>query len=175
MKSLSLVYAGFCVFLCPVFYSACDESGQKLPPITMAGHNAFGCMVNGKIFVSKGVPGNVGTYAEVQYGQDTTGINIYATNSDTNQRFVFSLYDSPDLVEHRRYYFLPAQNYSVFYLTQGCDYSRDNLIDGWIEISKYDINGSIMSGTFEFTVGDPNCGDAIKVTEGRFDIGEFIR
>ena len=169
------MFAGFCLFLCPLFYGACDDDGQKLPPITMEGNNTFGCLVNGKIFVSKGRPGNVGTYAEVQYAQDTIGINIYATNYETDQRFIFSFYDTPDLFEHKRYYFLHAQNYSVFYVTQSCDYRIDKLIDGWIELNKYDVNRPIISGTFEFTAYNPDCGDTIKVTDGRFDIGELIR
>ena len=81
-----------------VFYSACNEDEDKLPPITMEGKNTFGCLVNGKVFVSKGRIGNVGTYAEVQYVQDTIGVNLYAMNSEADQSFVFSFYDSPDLL-----------------------------------------------------------------------------
>ena len=81
-----------------VFYSACNEDEDKLPPITMEGKNTFGCLVNGKVFVSKGRIGNVGAYAEVQYAQDTIGVNLYAMNSEADQSFVFSFYDSPDLL-----------------------------------------------------------------------------
>jgi len=174
MKSLSLMCAGFCIILCPLFYSACNGDDDELPPISMEGKNTFGCLVNGQLFVSKGRPGNVGTYAELQYAQDTIGINIYATNYETDQSLIFSFYDIPDLVEDKRY-FLHTQNYSVFYVTQNCDYRTDKLVDGWIELNKYDIKRPIISGTFEFTAYNPDCGDTIKVTNGRFDIGELIR
>ena len=62
----------------------------------------------------------------------------------------------------------------IFFISKNCDYRIDNLIDGWIEISKYDINKSIVSATFEFTAYNSNCADTLKVTEGRFDIGEII-
>lgn len=172
MNNLSLLCAGFCIILCPLFYSACNEDQDELPPVTMEGKNTFGCLVNGKFFVSKGRIGNVGTYAEVQYAQDTIGVNLYAMNSETDQSFVFSFYDSPDLLESKRY---ELPEYTVFYSTKDCDYRIDNLINGWIALSKYDINAQIISGTFEFTAYSPNCGDTIRVTDGRFDIGEIIR
>lgn len=142
MNNLSLLCARFSIILCALFYSACNEDEDELPPVTMEGKNTFGCLVNGKVFVSKGRPGNVGTYAEVQYAQDTIGVDLYAMNSETDQTLIFSFYDSPDLLESKRYDLL---KYTVFYTTKDCDYRSDNLINGWIELSRYDINAQIIS------------------------------
>jgi hypothetical protein len=41
--------------------------------------------------------------------------------------------------------------------------------DNWVEILNLDTEEYIVSGTFQCTVVDDNCGDTIYITDGRFD------
>ena len=54
MNNLSLLCARFSIILCALFYSACNEDEDELPPVTMEGKNTFGCLVNGKVFELEG-------------------------------------------------------------------------------------------------------------------------
>ena len=97
MNNLSLLCAGFCIILCPLFYSACNEDEDELPPITMEGRNTFGCLVNGELFLPNGPLGQSGLHAEISNYNDTTGLIIYVDNTTANKTLAVSIFDSPIL------------------------------------------------------------------------------
>ena len=142
----------------------------------MEGRNTFGCLVNGKVFFPKAPLGQSGVHAEFSNSKiDTMAINIYAGNR--SQSFFISILDSPSL-ETGRVYDLSNKNccgiqYIEFDDKHTCDY--EIALNGFIKLSIFDLNKSIVSGTFEFITYNSNCSDTIKVTEGRFDIGEITR
>ncbi len=152
-------------------------SDLELPPITMDGRNTFGCLVDGKLFLPEAPIGfGTGISAAVQTAIDTIGINIQAGNIDTDQSFFLSIYDSPTLQVGKSYDLTNSEFFVQFIHYQGnlsCEYR--NISSGVINISKFDISGinKIVAGTFEFTATSSDCTTTIKVTKGRFDIGDI--
>jgi hypothetical protein len=47
--------------------------------------------------------------------------------------------------------------------------STTDIIPGTIVFTTLDFQNNIVSGTFEFTVTDPNTDEIYEITEGRFD------
>ncbi|GAA0188655.1 hypothetical protein GCM10009122_47660 [Fulvivirga kasyanovii] len=155
--------------------SACQED-DELPPVTSEGKNTFGCLVNGKLWLPKGsfnVPGTSADYASNFF------LTISAGNNTTNSGFSFIVYD-PVLVDHL-YNLTDTTSIKAYYQNKfdddkyACIYEDYHVLNGSLEITKFNLQNQhkVLSGTFEFTTYNPDCGDTIKVTEGRFDIGDI--
>ena len=174
MKNLSLLCVGLCIFLCPLFYSSCNEDEDELPPITMEGKNTFGCLVNGKIWLPSGRLGQSGLTAQMP---SSNWIWIGADNNANNTGITLNLSDSQPI--QAKTYILKNDTsfYSEYNMRIGtiiCFYKYNHVLSGQVTLTKLDATRGIVSGTFEFTTYNPDCGDTIKVTNGRFDIGELI-
>ena len=174
MKNLSLLYVGFGLLFFPLFYSSCDEDEkEKLPPITMQGKNTFGCLVNGKAWLSMGGLGQDGTYAELQTSGDTTAIIIYADNMKRNDGLRIFFYDLPTL-QVDKVYNLTDPEFHVEYSKRNdsdkvlCTY--DKALSGIVNLLKFDPNNQIISGIFEFKSYSLACDDSVIITDGRFDL-----
>jgi hypothetical protein len=64
-------------------------------------------------------------------------------------------------------------NYAIIWV-KNKKYDPANLVKGSVQLTRLDRQAGIVSGTFEFIiVGDP--GDTLRVTNGRFDIGNMDR
>lgn len=174
MNKLSLLCVAFCIMLCPLFYSSCNE--DELPPITREGKNTFGCFVNGELFLPKGPLGQSGLHAEVSNYRDTVTLNIYAGNSGDNKVLVVSIYDSP-VLQTGKSYDLKNPGFHVHYIdyddSKNCTY--ETVEEGHITISKLELSEDIISGTFEITILSNNCKDSVSLKQGRFDIAEIVR
>lgn len=172
MKQLSIFCAGFCLFLCLLFYGSCDDDGGELPPLTMGGKNTFGCLVNGKIWLPKSQAlGQPSTDADYSSGKF---MSFGSSNDDSDFQFIISNpievnteYSLTDTARSRAFY---GQGKDMSY----CVYEDYNVVSGSVVFKKFDLNNQILSGTFEFTTYNPDCGDTIKVTDGRFDIGDIV-
>ena len=46
----------------------------------------------------------------------------------------------------------------------------DQVITGYVNLSKFDTNSQIISGTFEFKVYSADCTDTVTISDGRFDL-----
>jgi hypothetical protein len=142
----------------------------------MEGKNTFGCLVNGKLFVSKGPLGQSGLHAEISNYRDTIGVIIYASNTSVNKVLIVSIYDSPTL-QTGKSYDLKNPNFQVQYTdyanSNSCTY--ESVQEGYVTFSKFDLSKNIVSGTFAITILSNNCKDLVSVTQGRFDIAEIIR
>lgn len=171
MKYLSILV----LLALPVAFSTCRDE-DELPPITMEGKNTFGCLVNGKMFISKGGFGQSGTHAEVYKRPDTVAINIYAGNSVENQTIFISIIDSPDLRINGTYDFNNDKCCGLQYLNYdneiSCSYEAP--VSGYVKLSKFDLSKGIVAGTFEFKAYSLECEDTVVITEGRFDIAEIF-
>jgi hypothetical protein len=161
--------------LLPLLFSSCEKE-DVLPPITAVGKNTFGCLVDGAIWIPKGRALQGAFLIEMQHPKDTMVINIYADDSKTNSGMTISIHDTPTF-EIGKSYSLQNEKFYVVYNQRKndrvCYYEK--VIDGNIKLLKFEPDSRVIAGTFEFTVYSQDCSDTVKVTEGRFDIGEIIR
>ena len=170
------------LFLFTLCFSACkkDKSSiDRLPPITQEGKNTFGCLINGKLYVPKGFKQNQSNFSMVIDPTFQNGhFSINTFNTLLKEELIIASNDIGAIgiyrVEER------SNNVFVDYINSetNCSYSPSTMclingpcyIDGFIQISKYDLINGLFSGTFEFKIYDPNTScDTIFVTEGRFD------
>lgn len=170
MKNLWLLCAS--LFFCPLYLGSCDEDEDGLPPITMEGKNTFGCLVNGKVWHPEAPAlGQLPVYA------DHTTSNFLTIGSTSETASFYFIVPSPINL----YYAYSLQDTSIaraYYVdkrTSICIYEDYHVLDGEIVHSKFDLQNNIVSGTFKFTTYNSACGDTIRITDGRFDIGELTR
>ncbi|MBC7447929.1 MAG: hypothetical protein H7330_07700 [Hymenobacteraceae bacterium] len=137
---------------------------DRLPAATTEGKNTWGCLVNGEAWMSSGatnmradwtVPN--GRYCVMSFTRQSVWLGI-------QDRFTAGTYPLAP-VDSASYakVFTPSKNYDF-----------DRLINGHLTLSRLDRQAGVMAGTFEFVmVGGP--GDTLRVTDGRFDIGNMDR
>jgi hypothetical protein len=137
----------------------------------MEGKNTFGCLVNGKIWLPKtqrlGQPSAHADYTSGNF------LSFGASNEDSELYFI--IYNPISV--NNKYFLTDTARARAFYGTgkdiSHCVYEDYNVVNGFLVFKKFDIQNGIVSGTFEFTTYNPDCGDTIKVTDGRFDIGDL--
>ncbi|MFD2245280.1 DUF6252 family protein [Pontibacter ruber] len=143
---------------------------EVLPAATMEGKNTFGALVNGQVWVPKGRPHTFQPSYQIVYDPGYKGgsfdIRVFRKKSseffehfyiymlNVNQTGVYTLGD--------------PQIGTVRYESEGCFYEREDKVEGYLEITKLDMQNGIIAGKFEFTLTKTDC-DTIRVTEGRFD------
>lgn len=157
---------------------------DQLPPATQTGANTFGCLINGKVWVPKGFDGNF----------TNSRINIDPTFSDGDLNIrVYKIYDafnermtlSSDSIKSPGIYYFKTNSRAKYVFSKlkrdlssvYCDMDNGNIggnpnhINGYIKITKYDLQNNIFSGEFEISFNSPNCGlgDPVNITQGRFD------
>jgi hypothetical protein len=142
----------------------------------MEGHNTFGCLVNGQLFLPKGSLGQPNLHAEISTYNDTVSVSIYAGNTVSNKTLLISIYDSPG-IQTGKSYDLKNSNFEVHFINYptvatACTYEEKQ--NGTLTFSKFDIKNKIISGVFNFEINSANCKDSVNITEGRFDISEII-
>lgn len=165
----------FIFLLLATFLTSCDGCDndpppkteiEKLPPATQEGKNTFGCLVNGKAWVTKT---SIDANAVYQLGallvtgqiQETTGLqNIQLNileNVIANQQY--------DLTDDPKYHgkFAWSRDEGI------CFYEGENTLSGQLTLTKFDQSNRIASGVFEFITVVSGC-DTIRITDGRFDL-----
>lgn len=151
---------------------------EKLPPITKTGANTFGCLVNGVAWLPNG--------SRPQYGGPNP--DVYVDPTFQGGRFSITGHQYNNFQSKVGFgsanctstgYFdiaLPVNgiDYNRFMNnTSTCEFSSfdpGTYRRGFFNISRYDLNNGIFSGTFEFTIKSQACGDTIRITNGRFDV-----
>lgn len=151
---------------------------EKLPPITQTGAKTFGCLVNGVAYI----PDNGCTILcppafKPKYDNSNGGLltitSILTTNG--NDKSINIGIDSCITIGK---YFFETNNinkrlgFNNYKNSTNCitSFNLDfgTLIEGYLEITKFDLSNNIISGVFEFTLSKPSC-ETIKITNGRFD------
>ena len=153
--------------------NACKEE-ETFPEETQHGANTFACKINGVEWLPRG-DDNLQPYLEPNGGlfsigaldrgnssftigiKELTGTGIYPVFFTTENR------DTTILIPDITFSFNDWKN--------SCFYKRltpDIYIEGFIEITKYDMTNYIVAGKFEATMKTPNC-ETLHITEGRFD------
>jgi len=189
MKSLKTYF--LLSMACLLFACACTkEEIENLPPATQTGANTFGCLVNGKAFVSsketyrsRDIPSSLiypltltKRYSE---GGVVNNIRIEGRSFGTNKTGDIYIYIYDELsVEEKSYSTDVAEGFSSFrpnysfmsVIHSGAIYySQEN--SGSITLTRVDYENRIYSGTFSAELKHED-GRTIKITEGRFDINQ---
>jgi hypothetical protein len=150
---------------------------EKLPPITQTGANTFGCLVNGKAWVAQ--RNDCSVFCDASFKILYDGINggnlsikalLIDQSSGINQGISLG-FDSTNFKTKFIYNQSTSQSIGFTFINNYV-YTRswDSLVTctGLINLTKYDLQNGIVSGTFEFSLAKPNS-ETILVTDGRFD------
>ncbi len=153
-------------------FESCDDiinpktELEKLPPATQEGKNTFGCLVNGRAWVTRTSTDALSFYQsgllQVSAGVDANSVPQGMILVISNGVVEGSLYDLATDVKNLVEF--SSRNPSGI-----CFYERENAVVGHLKITKLDQVNLIVSGLFEFTTVVSGC-DSIKVTDGRFDL-----
>lgn len=145
-----------------------------LPEATQTGENTFGCKVNGEIWVANG-NSNYRSIASKSYNVETGGFEVFGNNTKDfegitsvrvgcNNCFSVGMYTNFDMEPE---YFSGAIG-DFKYGYGHIDTNGTNKV----EITRFDLENRIISGTFEYDLYNKENGQKIKITEGRFDLSD---
>ena len=136
---------------------------EKLPPITQEGKNTFGCLVNGKAWVTKT---SIDAAAVYQQGILQVDAMVQSKSFFQSQFFLIRYPKEGSFMLN------DTVNSRIFMIDSNtrCEYITDDLNgSGTLSISKFDLQKKVVSGVFEFSVRQSTCEELI-VTNGRFDL-----
>jgi hypothetical protein len=151
---------------------------QKLPAVSETGAHNFGFLLNGMAWTPKGwslYNPNFDVIVDPSHAQGDVSIKAYR-REDGRTAFFTIVSDSIKAVGK-----YPISDFSrarliVTYWDETnticqVDYNGIFARKGYIEITKYDLAKQIISGKFEISFINKNCGwgDTTKITSGRFD------
>lgn len=159
----------FCIaiFLCGC--ESCEDDSkpktelEKLPPATRTGKNTFGCLVNGKAWVTR-----TSIDATAFYQEGVLTITAFVVGNGIDQGMSFEI---RDLNLSTKKYDLgnPFEQFATFGDSRtNCSYVTEGN-SGFLSITKLDNTNRIISGEFNFKVFTDEC-DTVRITEGRFDL-----
>jgi hypothetical protein len=176
------------IFSLILLSSNCKKDNQapvselsKLPAATQIGANTFGCLVNGVAFLPGG---DTFSGAKVQcnyiYLNNSYSLNVSASFKGNNgsETGIFLQTDSLPVKEGQtlnlKNYAVPGMafgSYDIFATPNFTYYETNSTVTGQLTITHFDQTKQIMSGTFSFNaVNTTNSSDAVKITDGRFDM-----
>ena len=170
--------------LCSLFASCKKEPVDelsKLPPATQTGANTFGCLLNGKAWVAHTDckylcdPAFKIYYDNFQGGYLALSAKFQNSKENLDQE-IDIVFDSTNY--KNQFFFVKNSNHLNIRLLNynGVTYNTviDSTVNGncQVQVSRYDLQSGIISGTFEFSLTKPSC-VPISVTNGRFDYKLF--
>ncbi len=170
----------FCLFL---FNNCKKKDIDALPPVTQNGANTFGCLVNGKPWISNGKPAslfNRGTKT-IEGGYqanyiDTVRNNVLlwcASKDGTSMQLYINNVGKPgtyDLAFNGATYPAVVVPYSYgSYGDKNSLYKTNIYHKGTVIITKADTINNAVAGTFEFEGYNYDTKQTILITKGRFD------
>lgn len=187
MKTIKMQLAVIAM-MCVIFFAAgCKKHGNnetELPPITQTGANTFGCLINGKVWLPKGWDGrfaNSRINIDPGYNDGDLTIRVYKIYENYFEEMTLT----SDSIKNVGTYFFKTKSRAKFAMSKYkkdlsflyCDVDNGNSggnpnnIDGYIRVTRYDLQNGIFSGEFEITFNNTDCGfgDPVKITQGRFD------
>lgn len=167
------LYTPLLALLLALCLTGCEKNnpfapGTELPPETTTGANTFGCLVNGKVWRNGGyfnpaeslnIPKMTESRLQIAASRSvidtlsSIGIYIFTSNISIGQYLCDSLNINI--------------KFSIGYEGTNCRYKFAQ--EGYIEITRYDLENRIVSGRFNALLKLDGCED-IVITEGRFDL-----
>ena len=169
----------FISFVLSILLTNCDECKddpkpktelEKLPAATQEGKNTFGCLVEGKAWVTK-----TSTKAAAFYQEGVLAISAELIDDNFNQGIYIYIYDE-NLSEQA---YLLSDDVDQFSNVAGlgdyttkCGFQTTFEYTGTVLITHLDQSFGkwIISGTFKFEAYSNDCQKIVKVTDGRFDL-----
>ncbi len=155
---------------------------DQLPPETQTGANTFGCLVDGKVFLPKGIGLNprLTCYYQYIYYPSPSGFVFQVSASDNSKPsspINVNIGIDSISIENGKIYQLQTQgikgigrgNFRKFTNNSLDDFYTYSPTSGELLIKKFDEINQIASGTFWFNAVNVN-GDTVHVTDGRFDM-----
>jgi len=157
----SLLFFALSVFRCE------DEKPktelEKLPPATQEGKGTFGCLVNGKAWVTQNR-----LSAQRDQADSLLFITAGITKAGQNQQIRFDIVDADRTPKEYTLSDSPRRFAVFLSRPSSCRYKT---ISGKLIITGRGIVAKpYLSGRFEFFAYSSECRDSLKVTDGRFDI-----
>lgn len=147
----------------------------QLPPATQTGEQTFGCLINGEPFVPPSFGSNApNAFYQFVDGAYTLGISARKNSQTGLKSIIIGGIDVEPISETSYDFksFLSGNYYGLYDIVFQGDsqtfYTNDDF-NGNLNITHFDNESFIISGTFEFTVLD-NDGNEIQITDGRFDL-----
>jgi hypothetical protein len=147
------------------------EEIDKLPPITMEGKNTLGFLLDGKVWVPYQESSGIFTPTLFAvFDQITNKLSIEARlkmNSQSDGQLNITVH-----LSNIGIYNVPSDATITFlndtFFT--CEEYECNSNDCTLNISRFDENSRIVSGTFCLKKMINLCGDTIQINDGRFDV-----
>ena len=175
-KNTLLAFFAFSVLL------SCKRE-DPLPAATRSGANTFGCKVNGKTWIPDGGGGFSGIKPveggyQGNYDSTMTKYNVFvrAMKKDKSGIHLYlrgvvrpGIYQLNQFT-NIRYTELRPLNYGAYFPDPGQAFVTNPQYTGTVNITRADTANKIVSGTFAFTVYDPDLKQTIRITDGRFDV-----
>ncbi len=171
------------LFLCSNLFigSSCKKNKSsattedQLPAATQTGANTFGCLVNGKVFVNKGYTNPYPNYRVIidPGANNNFDLRTYSYQNNIETDFGFSSFGVNGIgnyiingVSQIYPYYTRDGNSNICYFVS----SNNNFKQGYLKITRYDLQNGIISGEFEMKLFDAQIScDTIRITQGRFD------
>jgi hypothetical protein len=163
--------------------SSCKENvNPDLPPETQTGAGTFACLINGQVWTYKD-PSELfslksTTTLEFDPNYKNGSLDLSGFRYDNNNMLIdyIIIYADSLLSKKERTIIAKSESTGIrFYPQKGkCSaYSTtDNgsYCNGKLTVTKLDDKARIISGRFDCNIFQPDCGDTLKITQGRFDI-----
>lgn len=138
---------------------------EKLPPATQEGKNTFGCLVNGKAWVTK-----TSIDARSFYQSGVLSVSAKVINENFYQGISLNVLDQNIFATEYELGDPPKSFAQLGDLRTSCGYETSSQYLGKLVVVKFDPINYIISGAFEFEASSVDCGSTVKVTNGRFDL-----
>ncbi|WP_452224055.1 hypothetical protein [Lacinutrix chionoecetis] len=170
------------LLLIVLVFTACNNDDDnmpqdpidQLPPATQTGEQTFGCLINGEPFVPPSFGSNApNAFYQFVDGAYTLGISGGTGGGSELKSINIGCLDMP-LIEEINYTlleFASGNYFGEYRIGGGFDLNESSSTEnpGSLNITNFNSEDFIISGTFEFTVFD-NDGNEINITDGRFDL-----
>ncbi len=147
------------------------SNADQLPSATQTGENTFGCKINGTIFL----PGGTGLAQSLKVQYDPTpgaGLSISAKKVLSGSQSAYVTLLGVNISAAGNYPLSLSSNYRVSY-TDGanCGFQTEQDVpeSGVLNITRFDTQTRVVSGTFSFKGTTQSCG-TVEATDGRFDV-----
>ena len=154
--------------------SNCKKSlfGENLPAATQEGKNTCGFLVNGEVWTpERGSLDELSSYYDPTFNGGTFQINGSKYEPGNNTSFVVASYN----ISGAGYYKLNVSPDAVGKFSNSTNYCFRNWDDtipnhnAFLNITKFDLQKGIISGTFEFALTKAGC-ETVRITQRRFDM-----
>jgi Family of unknown function (DUF6252) len=132
----------------------------ELPPVTTTGAGTWGCEVNGQVW----------TASNSVYAREVSPL-LHVINMRFEGRSVDFALQTGAVPGVYQLDSLVSSNHAMVDTGYGF-YPFQNTQSGTLTISRLDRQAGVIAGTFEFTMVGSN-GQTLRVTDGRFDIGNM--